>query len=73
MMLEKELRVIHIDSTAGRMRFSSIDNQQKGFILHCMELEDSRRPLKLTATVANFLQQGYTNIFKPLHSTPWPP
>ena len=53
MMLEKELRVLHLDLKAARKRLSSTGSQEEALFPHYAELE--HRDIKARPTVTNFL------------------
>jgi hypothetical protein len=60
MVLEKELRVLHLDKKIAKIRLSSTDSQEEGLSSVLGEL-GHRSPPKPTYTVTYFLQQGHTS------------
>jgi hypothetical protein len=62
-MLEKELRVLHLDLKAAKARLSSESSQDGLSPPHWTELELCSPP-KPTYTVKHFLQSGHTYFNK---------
>jgi hypothetical protein len=58
MVLEKELRVLHLDPKAGRRRLFSLGNQQESDF--CTWWSLTIGPQDPPPTETYFLQQGYT-------------
>ena len=59
MVLEKDLKILHLDPKVSRRRLSSIDSQEKAFFYIVCNLNIGA--LKPTPTVTHFLQQSHTN------------
>jgi hypothetical protein len=57
MVLEKELRVLHPDLKAARMRLSSAGSQEEDLFHIGLNIEETTKPI---CTVTHFLQQGHT-------------
>ena len=72
MVLEKDLKILHLDPKVSRRRLSSIDSQEKAFFYIVCNLNIGA--LKPTPTVTHFLQESHTysnKVTPPNSATPW--